>query len=104
MGLRCLPLSALLVLAVSSAAQTKPTNWTPLPMETPKAMQTTMPAGPKPASDVLHISVTMPYADPDGIKAFVDSVSDPKSPNYRKFLTPEEVGQQFGISAASVNK
>jgi len=31
------------------------------------------------------------------MKAFVDGVSDPKSPHYRQFITPEEAGQRFGI-------
>ena len=51
---------------------------------------------------VLHVAVSLPYADPAGMAAFVDSVSDPKSPNYRHFLTPEEVGARFGLSEQQV--
>src|SRR5262249_59505218 len=47
---------------------------------------------------VLHIAVSLPYGDARGIAAFVDSVSDPSSPNYRQFLTPEQVGARFGLA------
>jgi subtilase family serine protease len=60
--------------------------------------------GPKPLTDVLHISLSLPYGDPAGIKAFANSVSDPKSPEYRHFLTPEQVGVRYGLSNANVKK
>lgn len=47
-------------------------------------------------STVLHIAISIPYADPEGMQDFVDRVSNPKSPDYRKFLTPEQVGDRFG--------
>ncbi len=46
---------------------------------------------------VLHVAVSLPYGDAQGMQAFVDSVSDPKSPEYRKFITPDEVGAMFGL-------
>ncbi len=42
--------------------------------------------------------------NPTALEAFVKDVNNPSSPNYRKWLTPEEVGQQFGPSAGSVAK
>jgi hypothetical protein len=62
------------------------------------------PLGPKSATDVLHISLAMPYGDPVGIQRFVDSVSNPRDPNYRKFLTPDQVGSKFGLQAAEVKR
>jgi len=32
------------------------------------------------------------------LEAFADSVSDPSSPNFRQFMTPEQVGLNFGAS------
>jgi subtilase family serine protease len=43
------------------------------------------------------MAVSMPYADAAGMQAFVDSVSDPASPSYRQFLTPEQIGARFGL-------
>ena len=39
---------------------------------------------------------------PAELQAFADSVSDPKSPNYRNFMTPQQVGEAFGADAADV--
>jgi hypothetical protein len=68
-----------------------------LPMEVPDVVSRSTDLGPCDPGRVLHIAVSLPYADPDGIQAFVDSVSDPASPSYRQFLTPEEVGDRFGL-------
>src|SRR5689334_3104128 len=53
-------------------------------------------------NQVLNIAISLPYADPDGMQQFVDRVSDPKSPDYRHFLTPEQVGEFFGQPTAKV--
>jgi len=47
---------------------------------------------------LLHVSVSLPYGDPAGIQSFVDSVSNPASPMYHQFITPDEVGKRFGLS------
>lgn len=51
---------------------------------------------PMPRTERLNISVSLQYRDPVGMQRFVDQVANPKSPNYRHFLTPEEVGRRFG--------
>lgn len=38
------------------------------------------------------------------MQVFVNSVSDPKSPNYRKFISPKEIGARFGASPAEVKR
>jgi len=37
------------------------------------------------------------------LQTFVDQVSNPVSPSYRHFLSPEEIGQQFGAAQADVD-
>ncbi len=34
---------------------------------------------------------------------FVESQADPNSPNYHRWLQPEEVGERFGVSTADIN-
>lgn len=58
--------------------------------------------GEKQQSDTLHLTIALPYRDPAAVQAFVDSVSDPKSPAYRHFITPAQVGERFGLPSASV--
>jgi hypothetical protein len=35
---------------------------------------------------------------------FLDSLQDPHSPNFRKFLTPEQFGTRFGIAESDLAK
>jgi len=53
-------------------------------------------------SRVMHVSVSMPPADSAALEAFAEAVSDPNSPEFRKFITPEEVGARFGLPTARV--
>jgi subtilase family serine protease len=53
-------------------------------------------------SQVLHLSISLPYANLLGMETMVNSISDPRSRNYRNFLTPDQIGQQFGLSTAQV--
>lgn len=46
---------------------------------------------------VLHVSVSLPYADAKAMQLHVDRISDPASPDYRQFLKPEEVGALYGL-------
>src|SRR5579862_1441019 len=54
-------------------------------------------------NEVLHLGFALRPRYPDELQAFCDSVSDPKSPTYRRFMTPAEVGESFGASADDVN-
>ncbi len=99
--------SAFLISAPLSLAQTissNPISWVQLPIDPPKEILSSKATGAKAPTDVLHISVNMPYRDPVGMQAFVDSVSSPKSPSYRHFISPPQVGSRFGQSTANVDK
>ena len=50
----------------------------------------------------MHVTVSMPFADAAAMEQYAESVSDPNSPNYRHFITPEQVGERFGISQERV--
>jgi subtilase family serine protease len=52
------------------------------------------------ADTQIPIVVTLDFADREGALAFAQAVNDPKSPEYRQFLTPEEIGDRFGPSPA----
>ena len=92
------------LIAMSSAllAQNSP-KWRLIDQPTPDA-STFVPLRPMRSSAPLSISLCLPFADPVGMQKFVDSVSNPKSPNYRQFITPEEVGRRFGQSMATVQR
>ena len=48
----------------------------------------------------LHLAIGVKMRDPDGLERFAADVSDPASPNYRHFLSPEEITARFGPSEA----
>lgn len=51
---------------------------------------------------VMHVAISLPYRDPEGAQRLADAVSDPRSPMYRQYLTPEEVGARFGPTEADL--
>jgi kumamolisin len=57
---------------------------------------TLLPRDPQAAIQLLSITVTLERSDQAGFDAYLDSVSDPSSPNYRHFLTPQELTDRFG--------
>lgn len=50
---------------------------------------------------IIHLNLNLAPADPGALEAYANSVSNPKSPNFHKFLTPAQVGAKFGQSDAN---
>lgn len=46
----------------------------------------------------VQVTVSLQPRDLVGLEAYASAVSDPRSPLYRHFLTPAEIGQRFGAS------
>jgi len=58
--------------------------------------------GPAPATTSLPLVVTLKPRDPAALAAEVQAVSDPRSPDYRDFLTPTQFAQRFGPTPATI--
>jgi subtilase family serine protease len=58
--------------------------------------------GPAPTSTALPLTVTLKPRDPAALTAEVQQVSDPKSPDYRHFLTPSQFAREFGPTSATI--
>ena len=95
------PVLALLISAVS-LGQTAPPRLTQLPKNPPSGMLSAIPLGAKSGTDLLHLAISLKPRDPVGLQQFADSVSDPKSANYRNFISPDEVGRRFGMTSREV--
>src|SRR5476649_1069551 len=89
-------------LIVGTTLQKKGPDWIALDQPVMKQVAESTAVGPKAASDVLHLTLSLPMRDPQGMQKFVDTVSDPASPNYRQYATPEEIGARFGLPVADV--
>lgn len=48
----------------------------------------------------LNLVLGVSLRDPQGLSAFVQQVSDPASPQYRHYLTPQQFTERFGPTAA----
>ena len=95
---RALAAIALTLGLAAGAFGQQPVQFVALPTRVPDAVGRSNDLGHSDPDRVLHVAVSLPYGDPGGIAAFVDSVSDPTSPNYQHFLTPEQVGARFGLA------
>jgi subtilase family serine protease len=84
--------------ASDGASQAGAAGWAvPQGVELLPVLQRATDAGPADPNQALAICVDLPFARPQEMQAFVNSVNDPKSPNYRHFKSPEEIGEQFGL-------
>jgi hypothetical protein len=54
------------------------------------------PTGHLPATRRLDLSIGLPLRNQEALGIFLNGVSDPVSPNYRHYLTPEQFAEQFG--------
>jgi subtilase family serine protease len=52
--------------------------------------------GPVDPNQTMVVDIVMASKDPAGLAAYATSVTDPASPNYRHFLTPQEFCSSFG--------
>src|ERR1700677_1158060 len=51
-------------------------------------------------STSLSLALGLPLPDPAGLDAFIATLYDPRSPNYRRFLSPQDFADRFGPSRA----
>ncbi len=84
--------AALLIAAASCLAQSVMTHHVRDVVSNGKAQAN----GRLPGNQVLQLDLVLPLRDPAGLKAFLADVYNPKSPNYRQFLTPAEFTARFG--------
>ncbi len=62
------------------------------------------PVGRLPQNQVLELDLVLPLSNPDGLKSFLADVYNPKSPNYRHFLTPQQFTARFGPTVAQYDE
>jgi subtilase family serine protease len=51
----------------------------------------------------MAIDVVLKMQNPVGLRAYAQQVSDPRSLNYRRFLTPQQIGDMFDATQADQN-
>src|SRR6201996_757491 len=66
-----------------------------LPGHIPAAVSQLLPKGSVPGSREMRLAVGVQMRDQPGLEKFVADVSNPASPNYRHYLSLEEVTARF---------
>lgn len=56
-----------------------------------------------PSDARLNLAIGLPVRNPEALDRFLESLSDPTSPNYRHYLSPEEFTAQFGPLESDYN-
>jgi subtilase family serine protease len=68
------------------------------------AAQTATRVGSPPADQRMHLVVSLPLRNAKQLDALLDSIYDPQSPQYRRYLSVAEFTDRFGPSEADYDK
>lgn len=82
---------------VSTLAQAATSNQFPIEKSAPVTDM-----GLAPQNEVRGLTLALAVKDVAAMDAFAASVSDPSSPNYHQFITPDQFGAKFGQDAVSI--
>ncbi len=75
-------------------------GWKTLPGHVPSVIHRLAARGALPATNELRLAIGLPLRDAAGLDQFLAGVSDPASPHFRQYLTPEEFTARFGPTEA----
>src|SRR5689334_15328593 len=71
-----------------------------LPGHMPEAVKLLQPVGRLPASNHLHLAISLQLPNEDALNNFLERLYDPASPNYHHYLTPKQFTEMFGPTEA----
>jgi hypothetical protein len=72
--------------------------------EVPPGLGTTFPlVGPLPGATPVSLAIGLPLVNQASLQPFIDQVSDPTSPTYRQYLTPDQFAAAYGPSQSDYN-
>jgi len=101
--LRSFPRYALLLmLAVAFPAFAPDALAREIPNHTPTFVHRGKDMGAENPSRTIRIKVFLQKRNPDQLQSLIEDLHDPYSPNFRRWLTPEEFKTRFGATAADV--
>ena len=70
----------------------------------PAAVARLQAVGNFPATNRLHLAIGLPLRNPAALDEFLRQVYDPASPNFRRYLTPEQFTERFGPTEQDYQK
>ena len=67
-----------------------------VPARMPAAAKVAQPLGSMQSSEPLSVAITLPFRNREALTNLLREITDPRSPNYRHYLTREEFTERFG--------
>src|ERR1700724_1223462 len=64
----------------------------------PDAVAASRALGPLPAVTRMNLAIGLPLRNQEELGKLLSELSDPASPNFQNYLTPEEFAERFGPS------
>jgi kumamolisin len=61
-------------------------------------------AGPTPGRQAIDFELELAVPGRDAMQAYALGVTDPASPDYRRFLTADEIGRRFGLDDEAIRR
>ena len=92
------PLAVLMAFAAQAAERQVLTG------QRPAAVARLQPAGNMPAETQLGMAIGLPLRNWPGLTNLLQQLYDPASPNYHRYLTPEQFAEQFGPTEQDYQK
>lgn len=102
LGLVALAAAALVSGTLALPADAAPAPRATLPGSVPAWATASAAVGHAATTDQVAFRVYLGWTDPAGAEALARAVSDPTSPSYRHFLTPQQFRQRYAPSQAAV--
>src|ERR1700756_3478690 len=93
---KLLMLTAAVLAVVNGAQAVSLTGGTTLTKPRISADPRIVDLGVAPATDVKTISLSLAVRNSAQLDAFIASLTDPTSPNFRKFITPQQFAATYG--------
>ena len=100
----CTSFALTIVLSLSSFAGASQAAVRPIATEAVGEPSALNAAATPAATTQLHLTFALTSSKKSAIAAYVDSLTDPSSPNYHKWITPAQFGQKFGASTDDIAK
>ncbi|HEY3611989.1 MAG TPA: protease pro-enzyme activation domain-containing protein, partial [Pseudonocardiaceae bacterium] len=96
------PIVAGIVLAPPANASTSAQSMIAMPHNVNAAISRSTRMGDLTDSTMMSVAVSLKLRNAAGLRTFLTAVSDPKSPQYRHYLTPALFAAKYGPTAADV--
>jgi hypothetical protein len=74
-----------------------------VPARVPAAAKVAQPLGLMQPTEPLSVAITLPFRNREALTNLLREITDPRSPNYRHYLTREEFTERFGPTEEDYN-